>query len=96
METLIFGLLSTYDQVLQEGGSGTVFIVLRKSRQPLDQTDFMYGENASKKRWRNTPEGRGRIPQVGPGGMAVGLAGPAWQLLILHFGPCLLVSSGVF
>jgi hypothetical protein len=42
-----------------------------------------------KRQWKNTPEGCGRIPQGGPGGMVVG---PAWQLLVLHFGP---VSSCV-
>jgi hypothetical protein len=46
-----------------------------------------------KRRWRNTPEGLGRIPQGEPGGMVVGLAGPTWLLLVLYFGP---VPSGIF
>jgi hypothetical protein len=66
---------------------------LKKNRQPLDQTDFMYGGDASSETVEEYSRRAWKNPTGGPGSMVVGLAGPTWQLLVLHFSP---VSSGIF
>jgi hypothetical protein len=51
MEILISGLVLTYDQVMMSfrRGSGSLFIALRKNRQPFDQTDFTNGGDAPRR-----------------------------------------------